>query len=209
MKGLLLKDYYLSVKYYKSYVLILFIFAGMSIWAGSNPFLIGYPFMLIGMMAPGLQNMDEGCKWDVYCGAMPCTKRQIVTEKYLYGMIWSVLGLAIVAVAQLIRIGLNEDFYWSDLWGNLSVCLVMTFLYPAISMPFVFKLGAEKGRIFQYLVMGFGVGIATFLSMTQDDSAVILSVPQSAYVRLILGAAVVCVLSWLLSIRFYEKREIR
>ncbi len=66
--------------------LILLVFAGMSIWAGSNPFLLGYPFMLIGLIAPGLQSMDEGCKWDVYCGSatfFPCS-RTILPSSCLY-----------------------------------------------------------------------------------------------------------------------------
>ena len=209
MKGLLLKDWYLSLKYYKPYFLILIGFAVMSIWAGYNPFLLSYPFMLISMMAPGLQNMDEGCKWDMYCGTMPLSKMQMVSEKYLFGLIWSALGLLIVMVSQIIRMAIAGGSAWAELWNVLSVCLTLVFLLPSVSLPLVFKFGAEKGRISQYIIIGCVCGGATLLSLQESGAVpqVVSTVGMSGIV--VLAALTLYVASWFLSIRFYEKREIR
>ena len=209
MKGLLLKDWYLSLKYYKPYFLILIGFAVMSIWAGYSPFLISYPFMLISMMAPGLQNMDEGCKWDMYCGTMPLTKVQMVSEKYLFGLIWSALGLLIVMVSQIIRMVIAGEIAWAELWNVMSVCLTLVFLLPSVSLPFVFKFGAEKGRISQYIIIGCVCGGATLLSLQESGAVpqVVSTVGMSGIV--VLAALALYTASWFLSVRFYEKREIR
>lgn len=209
MKGLLLKDYYLSLKYYKPYFFILLLFAGISIWAGYSPFLISYPFMLISMMTPGLQNMDEGCKWDMYCGTMPLTKRQIVTEKYLFGLIWAAMGLLIVIASQIIRMVTVGDSTWKEIWDVLTVCLILVFLLPSVSLPFVFKFGAEKGRISQYIIIGCVCGGATLLSL--QDSGVVPQVVSTVSINriVVLTALALYIASWFLSVRFYEKREIR
>ena len=209
MKGLLLKDWYLSLKYYKPYFFILLLFAGISIWAGYSPFLISYPFMLISMMAPGLQNMDEGCKWDMYCGTMPLTKVQMVSEKYLFGLIWAAMGLLIVIASQIIRMVMVGDIAWKEIWDVMTVCLTLVFLLPSVSLPFVFKFGAEKGRISQYIIIGCVCGGATLLSL--QESGTVPQVESTAGINgiVVLAALALYVGSWFLSIRFYEKREIR
>ena len=209
MKGLLLKDYYLSLKYYKSYLLILLVFGIISVWSGYNPFLISYPFMLISLMPLGLQGLDEGCKWDAYCGSMPCTKRQMVSEKYLFDLIWAALGLAVVLISQLIHMALNGGIVMDELAGVLTVCLTLIFFLPSISLPFVFKLGAEKGRISQFIVIGLVCGGATFLSILGDSAVSVVTSVNLSNLVLVLAALAVYILSWFLSIRFYEKREIR
>lgn len=209
MKGLLLKDWYLSLKYYKPYFFILLLFAGISIWAGYSPFLISYPFMLISMMAPGLQNMDEGCKWDMYCGTMPLTKVQMVSEKYLFGLIWAAMGLLIVIASQIIRMVMVGDIAWKEIWDVMTVCLTLVFLLPSVSLPFVFKFGAEKGRISQYIIIGCVCAGATLLSL--QESGTVPQVESTAGINgiVVLAALALYVGSWFLSIRFYEKREIR
>lgn len=209
MKGLLLKDCYVSLKYYKPYFLILIGFAVMSIWAGYSPFLISYPFMLISMMTSGLHSMDEGCKWDVYCGTMPLTKAQMVTEKYLFGLIWAVLGILIVIASQIIRMVMAGGMAWKELWDVLTVCLTLVFLLPSISLPFVFKFGAEKGRISQYIIIGCVCAGATLLSL--QESGTVPQVVTTAGINgiVVLAALALYIGSWFLSVRFYEKREIR
>lgn len=209
MKGLLLKDCYMSLKYYKPYFFILLLFAGISIWAGYSPFLISYPFMLISMMAPGLQNMDEGCKWDMYCGTMPLTKVQMVSEKYLFGLIWAAMGLLIVIASQIIRMVMVGDIAWKEIWDVMTVCLTLVFLLPSVSLPFVFKFGAEKGRISQYIIIGCVCGGATLLSL--QESGAVPQMVSTAGINgiVVLASLALYVASWFLSVWFYEKREIR
>ena len=165
--------------------------------------------MLISMMAPGLQNMDEGCKWDMYCGTMPLTKVQMVSEKYLFGLIWAAMGLLIVIASQIIRMVRVGDIAWKEIWDVMTVCLTLVFLLPSVSLPFVFKFGAEKGRISQYIIIGCVCGGATLLSL--QESGTVPQVESTAGINgiVVLAALALYVGSWFLSIRFYEKREIR
>ena len=83
MKGLLLKDLYMVVKYCKAYLLIAVVFLAVSLMGSDNLFFIFYPCLLCGMIPVNLLAYDERSRWPQYCGTLPYTKGQIVSGKYL------------------------------------------------------------------------------------------------------------------------------
>ena len=74
MKGLLLKDLYMSEKYCRAFLLIVVIFFGMSLMSGSSFFLLAYPCILVGLIPASLVSYDERERWDVYSGTLPCSR---------------------------------------------------------------------------------------------------------------------------------------
>lgn len=209
MKGLLLKDMYLSWKYYKAFFVIAVGFAVMAVWSSANPFLVAYPFMLVSMIPVGLQNFDEASKWDVYCGTMPCTKAEIVSGKYLIGLIFALPAFLLNVGSQLLRMRIVEEMNWGELEGILSLCLMLVFLLPAISLPMVFRFGSAKGRIVQYGFIALVCGSSAAMSVILDGRMPVFLTGGTVLWLVVLAAAGLYALSWYLSIRFYEKREIQ
>lgn len=207
MKGLLLKDWYMVMKYCKAYLLICLVFIGVSIMSDDNFFFILYPCILCGMIPVTLLGYDERSKWDQYCAALPYTKAQIVSGKYLLGMGTQIGMLLLSAVIQVIRMRVSGAFSWKSFSCILSMLAILSFLTPAISLPPMFRWGVEKGRMAYYISVGLVCGISAFV-VNVSDITLLGSLPSSTAMLLLgLAALVAYGVSWYLSIVFYRKRE--
>ncbi len=207
MKGLLLKDWYMIMKYCKAYVLISLVFIGVSIMGDDNFFFILYPCILSGMIPVTLLGYDERSKWDQYCAALPYTKAQIVSGKYLIGMAAQIGMLVLSTVVQGIRMQVKGTFSWESFGSILSMLAAISFLAPAVSLPPMFRWGTEKGRMAYYISVGLICGISAFLASVSGIT-VLGSLPSSTAMLLLgLAALVAYGVSWYLSIVFYRKRE--
>ena len=81
MKGLLLKDLYMSAKYCRAFIAIVIIFLAVSFWGDGNAFFIIYPVLLAGIIPTSLISYDERHKWDKYSGTLPYSRAQLVSAK--------------------------------------------------------------------------------------------------------------------------------
>ena len=206
MKGLLLKDWYMVVKYCKAYLLISLVFIGASIMSDDNFFFIFYPSIFCSMIPITLLGYDERSKWDQYCAALPYTKAQIVSGKYLIGLFAQLGILLLNAVILAIRMQVNGVFSWESFGSTLSA-LAITLFAPAIILPPMFRWGTEKGRMAYYIglalacgIIGAVIGIGGITLMGFFSSSTALSLMGPA-------ALVAYGISWYLSILFYQKRE--
>ena len=207
MKGLLLKDWYMVMKYCKAYLLICLVFIGVSIMSDDNFFFILYPCILCGMIPVTLLGYDERSKWDQYCAALPYTKAQIVSGKYLIGMGTQIGMLLLSAVIQVIRMRVSGAFSWKSFSSILSMLAILSFLTPAISLPPMFRWGVEKGRMAYYISVGLVCGISAFV-VNVSGITLLGFLPNSAAMLLLgLASLVAYGISWYLSILFYQKRE--
>lgn len=154
MKGLLLKDWYMLKKYCRSYLLIAAVFIAVSLFSNDNLFFIFYPCLLCGMIPVNLLGYDERSRWMQYSGMMPYTKTQIVSAKYLIGLLAQVTMLIVTGIAQGIKMTVAGNFVFDEFVVLMLLMLIMATLTSSISLPFIFKLGVEKGRAAYYLMIG-------------------------------------------------------
>ncbi len=207
MKGLLLKDWYMIMKYCKAYLLISLVFIGVSVMGDDNFFFILYPCIMCGMIPTTLLGYDERSKWDQYCAALPYTKAEIVSSKYLIGLATQVGILLLSAVIQGIRMRVNGVFSWESFGSILSVVATISLLAPAITLPPMFRWGVEKGRMAYYISIGLICAISAFV--VSISGITLLGALPSSSAMLLLGLAALATygVSWYLSILFYQKRE--
>ena len=208
MKGLILKDLYMLVKYFRNYLLILLIFVSVSFVQEDNLFFAFYPFLLCGMIPVNLLAYDERSHWDIYCGTLPVTRDMVVSVKYLIGLLLQGAVFLISAVGQAVRFCMKGSFDWESYLVLISLMAMLSLFSSSITLPFMFKLGVEKGRM-AYYVMIFticaGAGVAGFAFNDQMQS----TIPFGAVLALgVVLAAAIYGLSWYLSILFYRKREL-
>lgn len=207
MKGLLLKDYYMIKKYCRFYIFILIIFFVIASFVESNPFFILYPTLIAGLIPVTLIAYDEREKWDIYCTTLPYNKKQIVSEKYLIGFLLEFLVTIISSVIQGIKMISLGTFIWNDFLSLSGTIFVVGLIGPSILLPFIFKFGAEKGRIAYYIIVGF---IFTFITMISGKGFELLNnlKPNIYLIIVIITSFSLYFLSWLISIKFYKNREI-
>ncbi len=76
MKGLLLKDWYMILKYCRAFLVILVIFMGVSAVSESALFFALYPMILVTMVPVTLMSYEEKSGWNIYCDTMPSTRKK-------------------------------------------------------------------------------------------------------------------------------------
>lgn len=208
MKGLLLKDLYMMKSYCRSYLLIAAAFIAFSLTNSENFFFVFYPCLLCGMIPVTLLSYDEQSRWVQYSGTLPYTKEQIVSSKYLIGLLAQFAMLLVTGIAQGVRMRMNGSFHINVFIVLMIAILIVTTIASSITLPLVFKLGVERGRIAYYFMVGFICAAAAAASnLLQPDLPVTIE-PNGFWAILCLVGIGIYALSWYLSIVFYKKREI-
>ncbi len=207
MKGLLLKDLYMMRKYCRAYLIITAVFVALSLANDESLFLTFYPCMVCSMIPVNLLGYDEQSHWLQYSGTLPYTKGQIVSCKYLIGLMVQIAILIVIGVSQAVRMNISGTFNLNDYIVLLLMMLIVSTVISSIGLPFMFKLGVEKGRI-AYIIVGslFAVGSIAVIALGADLNE---NIDLSRIIPFIsLGAIAIYALSWYLSVVFYKKREL-
>lgn len=205
MKGLLLKDWYALKSYCRTFLILVLVYAAVSpAYGGSSGFVILFPCVLSGMISMTLIAYEEREKWNVYAATLPVSKAQQVSCKYLVSLIVSSTVLCIILLSHTAAALAKHSFDLTAIGSLLTILVPLCLLPTALLLPFIFWLGAEKGRMMYYGIFVFYGLAITFISPEKAlrvtgkiTVPVILAVPV-----LLFGA------SWLLSIRLYQKREL-
>ena len=209
MKGLLLKDWYMMKMYCKSYHFIAVVFVALSLVSNGNMFFVFYPCLLCGMIPVNLLGYDERSRWMQYSGTMPYTKVQIVSGKYLIGLLAQLTILLVMGVAQAVKMMIADDFVLGEFAVLMLLMLIVSTLTSSIPLPFVFKLGVEKGRTAYYVMIGFICGASVLASSLFRGQLGIEIKPNLVLAILAVVGIGIYIFSWYMSIVFYKKREIQ
>lgn len=208
MKGLLLKDWYMMKKYCRAYLLIAVVFIAVSLGNEDNMFFVFYPCLLCGMIPVNLLGYDERSRWIQYSGTLPYTRTQLVSAKYLIGLFAQMTMVIVTGIVQAVKMSINGNFVWNDFVVLILLLLIVATLTSSISLPFIFKLGVERGRTAYYVMVGFVCAASVVASRLFVGKMQAEIEPNMFLVILALVGVGVYVLSWYLSIVFYKKREI-
>ena len=209
MKGLLLKDWYMMKKYCRAYLLIAVVFIAVSLFSNDNMFFVFYPCLLCGMIPVNLLGYDERSRWMQYSGTLPYTKTQIVSGKYLIGLLSQITILVATGVAQAAKMLIAHNFELGDFAVLMLLMLIVSTLTSSICLPFVFKLGVEKGRTAYYVMIGFVCGASVLASSILRGQLVSEIQPNLILALVAVVGIGIYILSWYLSIVFFKKREIQ
>lgn len=208
MKGLLLKDFYMLLKYCRSYALMAAIFIAISYADSENMFFVFYPCLLCGMIPASLLSYDERSHWLQYSGTLPYTKAQLVSAKYLIGLMTQLVVLLLTAVVQGLRMAREGSFTAAGFASMLALILLLSMLASAISLPFMFKLGVEKGRAAYYVMIGVICAGGAMGSVLLQETALLAGGMQLALPLLCVAGAGIYALSWVWSVKLFERREV-
>ncbi len=208
MKGLLLKDWYMMKKYCRSYLFIAVVFIAVSLVSSDNMFFVFYPCLLCGMIPVNLLAYDERSRWMQYSGTLPYTKTQIVSAKYLIGLLAQITMLVVTGIAQSAKMIMAGNFVLGDFVVLMLLMLIVSTFTSSISLPFIFKFGVEKGRTAYYIMIGF-VGGASVLASSILRGQLMSEIQPDIILSLVAVVGIgVYIFSWYLSVAFFRKREI-
>jgi len=208
VKGLLLKDWYMMKKYCRYYLFCAVGFTILSLMSAGNMFFVFYPCLLCGMIPVNLIGYDERSRWMQYSGTMPYTKAQIVSGKYVIGLFAQLAVLLVMGTAQAAKMMITGDFVPGEVVVLMLLLLIVSTLSSSICLPFIFKLGVEKGRTAYYVMIGFVCGASALASGLFADQPAAEIQPNLVLAILAVVGIGIYIFSWYMSVVFYKKREI-
>ena len=196
-------------KYCRMYIFIAAVFIAVSLVNNGNMFFVFYPCLLCGMIPVNLLGYDERSRWMQYSGTMPYTKTQIVSGKYLVGLLAQLTMLTVTGVAQAVKMMIAGDFILGDFAVLILLMFIVSTLTSSISLPFIFKLGVEKGRTAYYVMIGFVCG-ASYLASSLFSGRLGIEIKPNLVLAILAVVGIgIYIFSWYMSIIFYKKREIQ
>ena len=98
---------------------------------------------------------DERSGWMQFSETMPYTRIQLVSGKYLIGLFVQITVLIIMGSAQGIKMMITGEFAFRDYITLILLLVIVSMITSSITLPFIFKLGVEKGRTAYYVMIGF------------------------------------------------------
>ena len=152
MKSLILKDLYNIGHNVKSMLFILVVFAVALIPTSG---VAGYIFLcaiLCSMMIVTTFSFDDNSKWTRYAMIMPVSKKDLVAGKFIVLAIFclagSLFGLVVGSIGGLTIKSISFDLIGiGELLLFALTAWVVSIIFGSMSIPLVFKFGAEKGRV--------------------------------------------------------------
>lgn len=101
MKGLLYKDGRILATSFRTLPLMVFIFLLVSVFNENGSFWSMYGIFMGCTMISTLQNLDETSKWCTFCDTLPLNRSDLVTEKYILGLIVTAVSVAVLVVLRI------------------------------------------------------------------------------------------------------------
>ncbi len=212
MKGLLVKELYTLNPYRKSFLFMIVLVVGMSVFTDiGNTYVSVMLMMFFMVISMNLFAVDENAAWDRCALTLPVTRLQIVATRYLF-----VLGslACLFAFSFLLSWGVNLIKPQGGGWagqalaasGAMSLCALFAF---SVIGPLCYKFGAEKSRILMIVVFllpyaATVFALPTLIPFLQSLSQALISLLVAGGVALVL---VLYLLSAFISTRIYAKKE--
>lgn len=217
MKSLVLKDLFNIGHNAKSMLFILVVFAVALI-----PFSVsgveGYIFVcaiLCSMMIVTTFSFDDSSKWTRYAMIMPVSKKELVAGKFMvlaiFCAIGSLFGLVVGSIGGLITNKITLDLVGiGELLFLDLISWVIALIFGSMSIPLVFKFGAERGRVLLLVSFLIPAGICfgiyqllTTLGIELTDQLVFILLCCSP-----LLALAWCYVMYQISYRIFAKQEL-
>lgn len=211
MRGLLLKDYYGTMRTMKQTI-------GITLFISLFSFLLksaSYAMMMGMIMSINLMlnilTIDEKGGW-AYLMATPVRRKVMIKEKYVFSFILiSVLILlcAVISAAVTAVYGLD----WGEFLLYLITAFVYFFLTGAIVLPINIKVGVEIGRFISsgiFIIPGVLLFVAAMVMKgrgggTELDTTVGCLVSLAA----LMLSLILWVASYFISVNIFQKKEIQ
>ena len=175
--------------------------------------------LVLNVMVPiSCAGYDEQCDWDSFGAALPVSKNKIVICRYIVGLIAMCFTSLVVFVSNLLSAALGGSHA-----GVLSylIPLILSSIYIAIMIPLIYKFGVQKSRFIVIAVMivpsmlAAGLGLMMTTAAEEESPAFFDAIDSLAAVPAVpamIGATVIAaavyVLSMLVSIRIYNRKEL-
>ncbi|MCM1008354.1 MAG: ABC-2 transporter permease [Ruminococcus flavefaciens] len=209
MKGLLIKEFIMFRKNCIAPIIFL-IFIMFAEIMGQYQMIVFAP-IFISIIPSSYMTFDETSRWDIYSLIIPAKRSNIVSSKYIFTLILISISIILAALSGFIGLNIDKEneFVWSSFLSLIEALIIVGLIFPMIMLPLNFKLGTAKARIATMIFAGFIGGSTAIFANSEELNLALIFSDMSCWTKIIIAAAVAMLflISWELSILFYNKRE--
>lgn len=222
MKGLIIKDLLQLKSYIKTLIIFMVIFVFVSIEpqnTNTDGLLVVMMTLGLGMFGMATFSYDEMAKADRYILTLPFSRKEIVLAKYILQFILTMAGAILgIVLSIIVSLVLNKgipnfiDLISMALGGMFGIGLV-----ESIQIPCIYKMGAEKGRIYMFIItiiVAFVAGGIIFwgekiVSNFSINLNSINNILNTCFPIVLLGLVLIeYFISYKISYKIYSKKEL-
>jgi hypothetical protein len=208
MLGMIKKDIFMIRNNLKTLLLAIIIYFFYTMMFDMDMSFI-LPFMIM-MICISTFSYDDYNNWHSFATTLPKGKINIVKSKYITTIVLTIIATIISMIVTCIISNFKTTVNFSDAISSISGYLFAIFILVSILFPFLFKYGAEKGRIVMF-ILGMGI-FAVFILLKK---VINISIPTNIItffdsygliIFLVLSVIFISV-SYLISKKIYLKKE--
>jgi hypothetical protein len=209
MKALIIKDLLMLRKSLKIVAVMMVFYIILFMLTGSAEALPLVLTILAVTFSISTFNFDEANKWDRYALSGPLLRQDIVRAKYALtllltaaALLLSLLCMALLSLAIPLR-------SWAEILLIMSIEILIGLLDLAAVLPFIYKLGAEKGRLLLIPVLMIPFLAIVLIGKFAPPQLMLLLESYLRYLPALLGlvAAAGYYLSYRISLRIYLGKD--
>ena len=209
MIGLVLKDILVLRKTIRVYLAMLGFYLVLTVsGAFDSSMLTGFVSLFTMMMPISSFAYDELARWEKFAAALPVGRQGIVGAKYLFAILLGGVAEVLAAAMGVILVVLRQAELGEILVTGL-ICVGIGLIMNSILLPLLFKLGAEKGRMYTMAIFA-GLFLVGFLVAKLQKGSCVL--PDVSYAVLAAAFAVLVglalLISYRVSIKIFEKKDL-
>ncbi|MBK5253562.1 MAG: ABC-2 transporter permease [Peptostreptococcaceae bacterium] len=196
MKGLITKDL-LTIASHKMYFIMIAIFVLIP-----DQFLGNFAIVFAAMLPITAIAYDERSKWQELESMMPYSNKDKILSKYLlaYMLVFAVLVLSIV-VHSILALFISEYKELVNV-SLMAIVVSVALIIIAINLPFIFKLGVEKGR---FVFIGLSV-LIVMLGTNLNSFSDVIKIGNNVQYYLFIIAAIINIASIMISYKINYKK---
>lgn len=208
MLGMIKKDLFMIRNNLKSLLLAIIIYFFYTMMFDMDMSFI-LPFMIM-MICISTFSYDDYNNWHSFASSLPKGKINIVKSKYITTISLTIIATIISIICTFIISNFKTTINFSDAISSIGGYLFAIFILVSILFPFLFKYGAEKGRIVMF-ILGMGI-VAVFILLKKvlniSIPANIITFFDSYGLIIFLVLSVIFIsISYLISKKIYLKKE--
>lgn len=171
MKGLLIKDIRTIMQQKSTLLLMWLVGVFMLFTYDSYAFSITYIMVVTGTLTMTTISYDDFNKGMTFLMTLPITRSMYIKSKYLFMVGNLILNAVAIIILSMVAISVRKmpvEFNEVLLTTIMSICCLGLFL--AVILPFLFKYGAEKGRVVLFIMVGAVTAVAFAISKVMPEA---------------------------------------
>lgn len=216
IKGLILKDLLELKTYKKNFLLSIIIYMFIIVFNKNEmemPLIATTMIMfLCSIYAIATFNYDEKHQTDKYVLTFGVTRKDVIISKYILHFLGIAVGavIGIIIVIALYLTNMIKEIDFAEYFISLLTSIYALNLLGNIQIPFIYKYGAEKGRLQIYIVMMIMISIICLLAFCFPKISLDFLTSIEAYIPIILVLLIIIntYISYRISKKFYIKKDL-